>query len=107
MDIQVFISEHAQDLLPEQSRQLLGQLQQLQGAFHLASGRTHARAEALSAQRAREEERERQEKKKKQEEEKRVKESSREREVWRYPDGWLLWIMLSRNSCSRALLLHS
>ncbi|KAK1880814.1 Microtubule-actin cross-linking factor 1 isoforms 1/2/3/5, partial [Dissostichus eleginoides] len=37
-DIQVFISERAQDLAPEQSRQLLGQLQQLQRAFHLASG---------------------------------------------------------------------
>uniref|UniRef100_A0A671XAU9 Microtubule actin crosslinking factor 1 n=1 Tax=Sparus aurata TaxID=8175 RepID=A0A671XAU9_SPAAU len=37
-DIQVFISERAQDLAPEQSRQLLGQLQQLQRAFHQASG---------------------------------------------------------------------
>ncbi|KAM6974296.1 uncharacterized protein LKV04_015934 [Tautogolabrus adspersus] len=41
-DIQVFISERAQDLAPEQSRQLLGQLQQLQGAFHQASGRAQA-----------------------------------------------------------------
>uniref|UniRef100_A0A665WVH5 Microtubule actin crosslinking factor 1 n=1 Tax=Echeneis naucrates TaxID=173247 RepID=A0A665WVH5_ECHNA len=37
-EIQVFISERAQDLAPEQSRQLLGQLQQLQTAFHRASG---------------------------------------------------------------------
>ncbi|XP_076157599.1 microtubule-actin cross-linking factor 1 isoform X8 [Alosa pseudoharengus] len=81
LDIQEFISEHAQDLQPEQSRHLLGQLQQLQGAFHQAAGRTHARAEALSAQRAREQERERQEKKKEQEEKKRATESSREREV--------------------------
>ncbi|KAL2080392.1 hypothetical protein ACEWY4_024185 [Coilia grayii] len=82
LDVQVFISEHAQDLLPEQSRHLLAQLQQLQGAFHQAAGRTHARAEALSAQRAREQERERQEKEKvQQEERKRAKESSREREV--------------------------
>ena len=86
----MFISEHAQDLVPEQSRHLLGQLQQLQGAFHQAAGRTHARAEALSAQRARVEERELQEKKEKekeQEAEKRAKESSREREVWRYQGG--------------------
>ncbi|XP_062386258.1 microtubule-actin cross-linking factor 1 isoform X4 [Sardina pilchardus] len=83
LDIQEFISEHAQDLQPEQSRQLLGQLQQLQGAFHQAAGRTHARAEALSAQRAREQERERQEKKREEEEKekKRATESSREREV--------------------------
>ncbi|KAM3595755.1 uncharacterized protein V6R79_002337 [Siganus canaliculatus] len=69
-DIQVFISERAQDLAPEQSRQLLGQLQQLQRAFHQASGRAQAWANALSTQRERErvkEERERQ--------------SAREREV--------------------------
>lgn len=57
-DIQLFISERAQDLEPEQSRHLLRQLQQLQRAFHQASGRAHARAEALSVQQAREEERE-------------------------------------------------
>uniref|UniRef100_A0A4W4GDU7 Microtubule actin crosslinking factor 1 n=1 Tax=Electrophorus electricus TaxID=8005 RepID=A0A4W4GDU7_ELEEL len=49
-DIQVFVSEHAQDLLPEQSRLLLAQLQQLQQAFHQASGRTHARAQTLAEQ---------------------------------------------------------
>uniref|UniRef100_A0A671NAY2 Microtubule-actin cross-linking factor 1-like n=1 Tax=Sinocyclocheilus anshuiensis TaxID=1608454 RepID=A0A671NAY2_9TELE len=49
-NIQVFISEHAQDLLPDQSRRLLGQLEQLQRVFHQAVGLSHARAEALSAQ---------------------------------------------------------
>uniref|UniRef100_A0A673LJG0 Microtubule actin crosslinking factor 1 n=1 Tax=Sinocyclocheilus rhinocerous TaxID=307959 RepID=A0A673LJG0_9TELE len=49
-NIQVFISEHAQDLLPDQSRRLLGQLEQLQRVFHQAVGLNHARAEALSAQ---------------------------------------------------------
>uniref|UniRef100_A0A8C2GUI2 Microtubule actin crosslinking factor 1 n=1 Tax=Cyprinus carpio TaxID=7962 RepID=A0A8C2GUI2_CYPCA len=48
-NIQVFISEHAQDLLPDQSRHLLGQLEQLQRVFHQAVGLNHARAEALSA----------------------------------------------------------
>uniref|UniRef100_G3NBA0 Microtubule actin crosslinking factor 1 n=1 Tax=Gasterosteus aculeatus TaxID=69293 RepID=G3NBA0_GASAC len=48
-DVQVFISERAQDMAPEQSRQLLGQLQQLQSAFHLASGQAQAWADALSA----------------------------------------------------------
>lgn len=94
----MFISEHAQDLQREQSRHLLGQLQQLQGSFHQATGRTHALAEALSTQRAREEERERREKEKAQEEEKkRAKESSREREVWRNTKGLMtaeLQIML-------------
>ncbi|MCI4392014.1 hypothetical protein PGIGA_G00141030 [Pangasianodon gigas] len=82
-DIQVFISERAQDLAPEQSRHLLGQLQQLQSAFHQASGRTHARAEALSVQRVREEERERKEREREQEEREREKErlTAREREV--------------------------
>lgn len=55
-DIQVFISERAQDLAPEQSRHLLGQLQQLQTAFHRASGRARARADTLTALRGREEE---------------------------------------------------
>lgn len=67
-DIQVFVSERAQDLAPEQSRRLLGQLQQLQRDFHRASGRAQAWADALSAQRGREEERERQ--------------SAKQREVW-------------------------
>lgn len=79
-DIQVFISERAQDLAPEQSRQLLGQLQQLQRAFHQASGRAQAWADALSAQREREEERQRRERVK---EEDRERQSAREREVWK------------------------
>ncbi|XP_035384756.1 microtubule-actin cross-linking factor 1 isoform X20 [Electrophorus electricus] len=65
-DIQVFVSEHAQDLLPEQSRLLLAQLQQLQQAFHQASGRTHARAQTLVLQQARKEERLRKEQEKEQ-----------------------------------------
>uniref|UniRef100_A0A8C7N8E0 Microtubule actin crosslinking factor 1 n=1 Tax=Oncorhynchus kisutch TaxID=8019 RepID=A0A8C7N8E0_ONCKI len=56
-DIQVFISERAQDLAPEQSRHLLGQLQQLQRGFHRAAGQAHAKADALAAQREMEEER--------------------------------------------------
>ncbi|XP_077362461.1 microtubule-actin cross-linking factor 1 isoform X5 [Festucalex cinctus] len=55
-DIQVFVSERAQDLAPQQSRHLLGQLQQLQRAFHSATGQARARA---AAQREREEERRR------------------------------------------------
>lgn len=81
-DIQVFISERAQDLAPEQSRRLLGQLQQLQGAFHLASGQAQAWADALSAQRAREEER-RREKRAVEAEKDRAERSAREREVWK------------------------
>uniref|UniRef100_A0A665WW59 Microtubule actin crosslinking factor 1 n=1 Tax=Echeneis naucrates TaxID=173247 RepID=A0A665WW59_ECHNA len=79
-EIQVFISERAQDLAPEQSRQLLGQLQQLQTAFHRASGQAQAWADALSAQREREEERQRREKLK-EEEKDREKQNAREREV--------------------------
>ncbi|XP_036948787.1 microtubule-actin cross-linking factor 1 isoform X12 [Acanthopagrus latus] len=79
-DIQVFISERAQDLAPEQSRQLLGQLQQLQRAFHQASGQAQAWAEALSAQREREEEWQRRERVK-EEEKDRERQSAREREV--------------------------
>ncbi|KAI9540590.1 hypothetical protein NQZ68_039227 [Dissostichus eleginoides] len=79
-DIQVFISERAQDLAPEQSRQLLGQLQQLQRAFHLASGQAQAWADALSAQRGREEERRRRERVK-EEEKDRERQSARDREV--------------------------
>nr|XP_046274634.1 microtubule-actin cross-linking factor 1 isoform X9 [Scatophagus argus] len=78
-DIQVFISERAQDLAPEQSRQLLGQLQQLQRTFHRASGQAQAWADALSAQREREEEWQRRERVK--EEEDRERQSAREREV--------------------------
>ncbi|XP_054873555.1 microtubule-actin cross-linking factor 1 isoform X8 [Amphiprion ocellaris] len=79
-DIQVFISERAQDLGPEQSRQLLGQLQQLQRSFHRASGRAQAWSDALSAQRDREEERQQREKLK-EEKEDRERQSAREREV--------------------------
>ncbi|XP_029919029.1 microtubule-actin cross-linking factor 1 isoform X3 [Myripristis murdjan] len=82
-DIQVFISERAQDLAPEQSRHLLGQLQQLQKAFHQASGQAQAWADALSAQREREEERQRRERVKEEEEieRERQRQSAREREV--------------------------
>ncbi|KAI5091811.1 microtubule-actin cross-linking factor 1 isoform X12, partial [Silurus meridionalis] len=82
-DIQMFISECAQDLAPEQSRNLLGKLQRLQSAIHQASSRTHARAEALSVQRVREEERDQKERERKQEEKEREKErlTAREREV--------------------------
>ncbi|CAK6977081.1 microtubule-actin cross-linking factor 1 isoform X1 [Scomber scombrus] len=79
-DIQVFISERAQDLAPEQSRQLLGQLQQLQRAFHQASGQAQAWADALSAQKEREEEWQRRERLK-EEEKNREMQSAREREV--------------------------
>uniref|UniRef100_A0A8C4IA69 Microtubule-actin cross-linking factor 1 n=1 Tax=Dicentrarchus labrax TaxID=13489 RepID=A0A8C4IA69_DICLA len=79
-DIQVFISERAQDLAPEQSRQLLGQLQQLQRAFHQASGQAQAWADALSAQREREEEWQRRERVK-EEEKDRERQSAREREL--------------------------
>ncbi|KAM4540156.1 microtubule-actin cross-linking factor 1 isoform 10-T10 [Odontesthes bonariensis] len=79
-DIQVFISERAQDLAPEQSRQLLGQLQQLQGAFHRACGRAQAWADALSAQREREEERQRRQRAE-EEEACRERKMARDREV--------------------------
>ncbi|XP_060948240.1 microtubule-actin cross-linking factor 1 isoform X2 [Limanda limanda] len=79
-EIQVFISERAQDLAPEQSRELLGKLQQLQSSFHRASGRAQAWADALSAQREREEEWQRR-KRVKEEEEERERQSAREREV--------------------------
>uniref|UniRef100_A0A674BSA2 Microtubule actin crosslinking factor 1 n=1 Tax=Salmo trutta TaxID=8032 RepID=A0A674BSA2_SALTR len=82
-DIQVFISERAQDLAPEQSRHLLGQLQQLQRGFHRAAGQAHAKTDTLSAQREREEERQRRHKEKEEEEKERERErqSAREREV--------------------------
>ncbi|KAK0139529.1 Microtubule-actin cross-linking factor 1, isoforms 1/2/3/5 [Merluccius polli] len=79
-DVQVFISERAQDLAPEQSRHLLGQLQRLQGAFHQASGQVRARTEALTDQRAKVEEHRRKESAKEEEEE---KEREREREMAR------------------------
>lgn len=79
-NIQMFISEQAQDLAPEQSRQLLRQLQQLQRTFHRASGRAQAWADALAAQREREAEWQRREMEK---EVDREKHSAGEREVWK------------------------
>lgn len=84
-DIQAFICERAQDLAPDQSRQLLGQLQQLQGAYHQASGRAQAWANALSAQMAREEDWQRRERVK--EEKDREREIAREKEVWKAGSG--------------------
>ncbi|NXO10920.1 MACF1 factor, partial [Oriolus oriolus] len=46
-DIQFLISEHAQDLTPQQSRQLLRLLNELQKAFRELSERVAARAEVL------------------------------------------------------------
>ncbi|NXY09949.1 MACF1 factor, partial [Pteruthius melanotis] len=46
-DIQSLISEHAQDLTPQQSRQLLRLLNELQKAFRELSERVTARAEVL------------------------------------------------------------
>ncbi|KAL7830363.1 hypothetical protein SRHO_G00314900 [Serrasalmus rhombeus] len=80
-DIQVFISECAQDLEPEQSRHLLRQLQQLQRAFHQATGRAHARAEALSVQQAREEEREQKEKEQEEREREKEKQTAMKKEI--------------------------
>ena len=80
-DIQVFISERAQDLEPEQSRHLLRQLQQLQRAFHQATGRAHARAEALSIQEAREEEREQKEREQEEREREKEKQTAMKKEV--------------------------
>ncbi|XP_053719860.1 microtubule-actin cross-linking factor 1 isoform X20 [Synchiropus splendidus] len=48
--IQVFISERGMDLEPEQSRNLLGQLQQLQTSFHCTSGQVQAWSGSLAAQ---------------------------------------------------------
>uniref|UniRef100_A0A7N6BC15 Microtubule actin crosslinking factor 1 n=1 Tax=Anabas testudineus TaxID=64144 RepID=A0A7N6BC15_ANATE len=79
-DIQVFISERAQDLAPEQSRQLLGQLQQLQTDFHRTSGQAQAWADALSTQKEREEEWQRRERVK-EEEKDRERQSARQREA--------------------------
>uniref|UniRef100_A0A8C5CUT3 Microtubule actin crosslinking factor 1 n=1 Tax=Gadus morhua TaxID=8049 RepID=A0A8C5CUT3_GADMO len=91
-DVQVFISERAQDLAPEQSRHLLGQLQRLQGAFHQASGQARARAETLSNQRAREEELQQKESAKVQEEEKEreiERQTARKIEVWMHADEFI------------------
>lgn len=77
-NIQMFISEQAQELAPEQSRQLLRQLQQLQRTFHQASGRAQAWADALAAQKEREAEWQRREMEKKED---REKHSAGEREV--------------------------
>lgn len=79
-NIQVFISEHAQDLLPDQSRHLLGQLEQLQRVFHQAVGLSHARAEALTVQQARENERMKKEQKEKEEKMEKEKEEKMEKE---------------------------
>ncbi|XP_078093960.1 microtubule-actin cross-linking factor 1 isoform X3 [Mustelus asterias] len=46
-DIQFFISEHAQDLTPQQSRQLLRLLNELQRSFREISEKVVARTEAL------------------------------------------------------------
>ncbi|KAH0631075.1 hypothetical protein JD844_005164 [Phrynosoma platyrhinos] len=46
-DLQVFISEHAQELTPEQSRQLLRLLNELQSSFRELSERLAARTEVL------------------------------------------------------------
>lgn len=101
-DIQAFICERAQDLAPEQSRQLLGQLQQLQGAYHQASGRAQAWANALSAQMAREEEWQRRERVK--DEKDRERESAREREVWKTTTGLCRFARLHR--FSQCNLMH-
>uniref|UniRef100_A0A671QTD4 Microtubule-actin cross-linking factor 1-like n=1 Tax=Sinocyclocheilus anshuiensis TaxID=1608454 RepID=A0A671QTD4_9TELE len=91
-NIQVFISEHAQDLLPDQSRHLLGQLEQLQRVFHQAVGLNHARAEALSAQQARENERMRKEQKEKEEKMEKEKQTTRDREVCKQMNKCLCYI---------------
>lgn len=80
-NIQVFISEHAQDLMPDQSRHLLGHLEQLQRVFHQAVGHTHARAQALSAQMVREKERMRKEQNEKEEKLEKERRKTRDREV--------------------------
>lgn len=78
-DIQLLVSERAPDLTPEQSRQLLGQLQQLQRSFHGASGRAQARLDALIARREREEERGRLE----EEEKEKERRNAKTMEVWK------------------------
>ncbi|TWW59906.1 Microtubule-actin cross-linking factor 1 [Takifugu flavidus] len=71
-------AKRAQDLAPEQSRQLLRQLQQLQRTFHGTSGQAQAWADALSAQKEREAEWQRRELEKK---EAREKHTAGEREA--------------------------
>uniref|UniRef100_A0A8C3FVY8 Microtubule actin crosslinking factor 1 n=1 Tax=Chrysemys picta bellii TaxID=8478 RepID=A0A8C3FVY8_CHRPI len=51
-DIQFFISEHAQDLTPQQSRQLLRLLNELQKSFRDLSERVAAQVEVLQEQQA-------------------------------------------------------
>ncbi|KPP70600.1 microtubule-actin cross-linking factor 1-like, partial [Scleropages formosus] len=85
--VQALVSECAQDLLPEQSKRILGQLQHLQGSFHQAAGSTQARAKALSAQQQWEAEKER----RRVEEEERLR--AREREM----------VQQQRSECSRKL----
>ncbi|XP_072561814.1 microtubule-actin cross-linking factor 1, isoforms 1/2/3/4/5 isoform X5 [Paramormyrops kingsleyae] len=80
LDVQMFVSEHARDLPPEQSRHILGQLQCLQGSFHQAVGHVHARADALVAQQERESETER-ERERAEWEQERERQQAREREV--------------------------
>ncbi|CAL9690837.1 unnamed protein product [Knipowitschia caucasica] len=60
-DIQVFISERAQDLSPEQSRGVLGQLQQLQRELQQTTDHIQAWSTALTTQRDTEEEQRRRE----------------------------------------------
>lgn len=93
-NIQVFISEHAQDLLSDQSRHLLGQLEQLQRVFHQAVGLNHARAEALSAQQTREHERMKKEQKEQMEKE---RQATRDREVCKQMNKRLCCQMNNKN----------
>ncbi|XP_054619826.1 microtubule-actin cross-linking factor 1, isoforms 1/2/3/4 isoform X6 [Dunckerocampus dactyliophorus] len=81
LDIQVFISEQAQDRAPKQSRRLLGQLEQLQRAFHSTAGQARDRADTLSAQLGREEEKRRRGREEDEAEKLRRMQSAREREV--------------------------
>lgn len=86
-NIQMFISERAQDLAPEQSRHLLRRLQQLQRTFHGTSGQAQAWADALSAQKERETEWQRREIKNKED---REKHAAGEREVWNQKTGSII-----------------
>jgi len=103
-DVQVFISERAQDLAPEQSRHLLGQLQSLQGGFHQAIGEARARAEALTNQRAREEELRLKENAKEEEQE---KDREREREMAQKIEVWMNAVEFNdMNQCLECLSYH-
>lgn len=108
-NIQVFISEHAQDLLPDQSRHLLGQLEQLQRVFHQAVGLNHARAEALSAQQARENERMMKEQKEKEEKMEKEKQTTRDREVCKQKNKCLCCQIKNKNIqfCFQQTHIHS